>query len=149
MVRKYRSPSLLMFICGWLSPESLRPGHTEPRTVPQGINPSGEITGYYSDGVGHGFVRAADGTITSFDGPGASPSGTYATGINLSGEIVGYYSDYPSPVSHGFVRAADGTFTTFDAGPNSTFPTSINPSGMITGYYDDASFVAHGFLRKR
>jgi hypothetical protein len=121
----------------------------EPRTVPQSINPSGEITGYYSDGVGHGFVRAADGTITTFDGPGASPSGTYATAINPSGEVVGNYSDYTIPVAHGFVRAADGTFTTFDAGPNSTFPTSINSSGMITGYYDDASFVAHGFMRKR
>src|SRR5216683_4685274 len=33
MVLKYRSPSLLMCICGWLSPESLRPGRS-PRKQP-------------------------------------------------------------------------------------------------------------------
>ena len=38
-----------------------------------GINPAGAVTGGYIDasGVAHGFVRAKDGTITTFDAPGA------------------------------------------------------------------------------
>jgi hypothetical protein len=38
-------------------------------TLPQSINPAGAITGYYTDasGLSHGFVRAPDGAITTFD----------------------------------------------------------------------------------
>ena len=37
------------------------------------INPSKAIAGRYIDAsdVSHGFLRAADGTITTFDAPGA------------------------------------------------------------------------------
>ena len=40
-------------------------------TEPSGINPGGVITGGYIDasGMDHGFVRAHDGTITTFDVP--------------------------------------------------------------------------------
>ena len=42
------------------------PGCTS--TNPTAINPDGAITGYYSDVsfVTHGFLRAPDGTITTF-----------------------------------------------------------------------------------
>ena len=56
-------------------------------TVATSINPSGEITGYYYGPTGpgsHGFVRAAHGTITTFDAPGAGSNGTAATSINPS-----------------------------------------------------------------
>src|SRR5260370_36173996 len=39
-----------------------------------GINPAGAITGWYFEAnfVGHGFLRAPDGTITTFDPPGST-----------------------------------------------------------------------------
>jgi hypothetical protein len=77
------------------------------RTLPQSINPSGEITGYYADAsnssLTHGFVRSADGTIATFDAPGAGPYGTFPASINPRGEITGYYFD-ASYIVRGFVR---------------------------------------------
>jgi hypothetical protein len=74
------------------------------------------------------MLRAPDGTITTFDVPGAGTGqfqGTLPLGINQTGTIEGDYID-SSDVNHGFVRASDGTITTF---------------------YIDASDVSHGFLR--
>ena len=84
------------------------------------INTAGDIVGYYKDGIGayHGFVRAADGTITEFDAPGAGTAeseGTVAAGINATGAIVGSYRDSGN-IWHGFIRATDGTFTDINAG---------------------------------
>ena len=44
-----------------------------PGTLASFINPAGAITGLYTDTnyAAHGFVRAPDGTITTFDAPGA------------------------------------------------------------------------------
>ena len=104
-------------------------------------------------------MRATDGTITTFDAPGAGTGlfeGTIAGTINPAGAIAGYYCDAIFFSScHGFVRAK-GTLTSFDPpGSVNTFgfpfnnlvPVSINPKGNITGTYQDASFANHGFLR--
>src|SRR5437762_3035556 len=47
------------------------PGAT--RTIALSINPAGAITGYYVDASSgfHGFLRAPDGTITTFDAHGS------------------------------------------------------------------------------
>jgi hypothetical protein len=69
-------------------------------TYPQAIS-GGAIAGYYQDccfGI-HGFLRAADGSITTFDPPDADS--TYATSINRAGSIVGWYQ-IGSSVAHGF-----------------------------------------------
>ena len=60
------------------------------------------IVGNYDDTnyVQHGFLRARNGQIASFD-PEGSTSTTVA-GMNPSGEITGYYSD-TNGVDHGFV----------------------------------------------
>jgi len=41
--------------------------------VAQCVNPAGAVTGYYFDqnGAIHGYVRNPDGTIATFDAPGA------------------------------------------------------------------------------
>ena len=98
----------------------------------------------------HGFLRAPDGTITTFDPPGSIY--TVPTSINPSGAITGYYQD-ASQGWHGFLRATDGTLTTFDP-PGSatvTYTFSINPAGAIAGEYldydADGKSVVHGFLR--
>jgi hypothetical protein len=124
-------------------------------TSPASINPEGAISGIYFDGNfnGHGFLRARDGTITTFEAPDALPGGCCTAGtvpqsINPAGAIAGFYYD-ASGEQHGFVRAPDGAITTFDV-PGSTgtgFPISINPAGEIAGNYSDANFVGHGFLR--
>jgi hypothetical protein len=127
-----------------------------------GLNPAGAIAGAYLDAsnVYHGYVRAPDGTIRTFDAPGAGTAagqGTFASltgGINPVGVITGGYVD-PSGVNHGFVRASDGSITTFDvpgagtAAGQGTLPASLNPAGDIVGEYSDADNVMHGFLRTR
>jgi hypothetical protein len=122
------------------------------------INPSGEITGFYTDNSGscHGFVRAPDGTFSQIDAPDAGtgpfPQGTFPSeitpmGINPAGAITGFYVDANS-VQHGFVRANNGKITEFDPlGSIFTNPNAIDALGEITGFYFDANFVGHAFLR--
>src|SRR5215471_8104761 len=122
------------------------------------INPSGEITGFYTDNSGscHGYVRSPNGTFTQIDAPDAGtgpfPQGTFPSqitpmGINPQGVITGFYVDANS-VQHGFVRDANGKITEFDAtGSIFTNPNAIDAAGAITGFYFDANFVGHGFVR--
>src|SRR5450631_3912194 len=63
------------------------------QTNPGTINPAGAITGFYCDAINcHGFLRAPDGTFTTFDAPD-DVGGTYPACINPAGAITGYYSD--------------------------------------------------------
>jgi hypothetical protein len=129
-------------------------------TFPEGINPEGAVTGASQDAsnVLHGFVRAPNGAITTFDVPGAGTAAFQGTlaftpsgAISAAGTILGNYID-ASNVVHGFVRAPNDVITSFDA-PGAgtgflqgTFPTSFNPAGAIVGFYVDANNVSHGFL---
>jgi hypothetical protein len=128
------------------------------------VNPEGLILGTYLDAnnVYHGYLRAPDGTGTSFDPPGAgtvpgSYQGTYPanlSGINPEGASVGEYVDMNYLV-HGYLRAPNGSFTEFND-PNAgtgadtgqgTLSLGINPAGEISGTYIDASYVFHGYMR--
>ena len=63
-----------------------------------------------ANNVLHGYERDADGTITTFDVPGAgtgSGQGTNPNCNNAAGAITGWYVDV-SNVYHGFLRTADG-----------------------------------------
>lgn len=80
-------------------------------TIPVGIDPTGTyITGLFSDsnGLYHGFVLTAAGTMTTFSAPGAATtpvfmlSGTGGGGVNASGAIVGAYGD-ANAVFHGML----------------------------------------------
>src|SRR5215471_2563574 len=122
------------------------------------INPSGVITGFFTDNSArcHGFLRAPDGTFTQIDAPDAGagpfPQGTFPSeitpmGINPAGAITGFYVDANS-VQHGFVRAPNGIITEFDpTGSIFTNPNAIDALGEITGFYFDANFVGHAFFR--
>jgi virginiamycin B lyase len=122
-----------------------------------GLNDAGAVAGLYQDAstVYHGYVRAANGAITSFDVAGAGTGayqGTYTSSINDAGAITGPYQD-ASNVYHGYVRAANGAITTFDvagAGTGAyqgTAGYAINDAGTIAGQYTDASNAYHGFVR--
>jgi len=108
--------------------------------------------------VPHGFLRAKNGSVTTFDAPGAGlqqglEQGTYATSINSGEAITGFYFDANS-VPHGFLRANNGSFTKFDLPVGSSLAnvppqpgSAISPDGSVAGSYLDASLVGHGFLR--
>ncbi|MFL5237477.1 MAG: hypothetical protein ACJ8EL_07715, partial [Rhizomicrobium sp.] len=112
------------------------------------INADGTIAGYFGDGnfVNHGFLRAADGTLTTFDVPGAVS--TVANSINDNGEIAGYYNDNAG--THGFLLNAHGKYRTFDvSGSSGTFPNNVNNKGQIVGWYITGEGDYHGFVRSR
>lgn len=133
-------------------------------TLADTINTGGDIAGMYTDTnlVNHGFVRAANGTITApIDAPGTGTvglfPGTLTASIDTAGDITGVYED-ANGLNHGFLRAANGTMTapldapgagTGSVGgmfPGGTVNLGINDSGAMTGGFFDANGVAHGFL---
>lgn len=90
-------------------------------------------------------MRAADGTISDVEVPGAS--GTNPNGSDDSGAVSGEYIDHHR--FHGFIEAPDGTFKTFDPqGSVTTLAYEINRKGEIASWFRDASKVWHGYTRK-
>ncbi len=77
------------------------------QTFATSINGRGEITGFYyqdpEEFQTHGFVRAVDGTITTFNVFGNYGTPTFPVGISSSGKIMGFY--FIEKISHGFLRA--------------------------------------------
>lgn len=121
-----------------------------------GLNQWGAIAGTYIDAnsVQHGFLRSPEGTITTFDAPGAGTSSYQGTGcssdcptsLNDFGAITGNYID-SNDVLHGYLRSPDGNITTVDpAGSEFTWSSGIDDLGAITGYYLDADGIYHGFV---
>jgi hypothetical protein len=112
-------------------------------TVPYSINNKGVVTGWSLDAshVPHGFVRSVDGTVTTFDAPGAV-DGTLPMAIDERGTITGYYDN------HAFIRAADGAISTFDT-PQGAFTCAIaiNRHGYIAGYDGEEIDGPHAFIR--
>ena len=118
-------------------------------TFPIDINNNGDTAGHYWDRSqdSHGFIRMADGAVTTFDVPGAAATDPGA--LNESDEILGIFSNSTS-VAHGFIRSPDSTITSFDPRDSTeTYAIAINDKGEITGGYYDKKNLAHGFLRQR
>ena len=120
-------------------------------TYPWESNADGSIVGFWyngNDDITRGFIRAPDGTLTTFDNDGSQVTAAY--GINRKNVSTGYWTnlqgDFP-----GFIRDADGTMTTFHApgDDNGTYPIGINNKGTVAGAYYDTYDVPHGFLRTR
>jgi hypothetical protein len=113
-------------------------------TSVSGINDSGVITGAYG-GPGHGFLRDIDGTITSFDVPGAEA--TQGDVINNKRVIAGDYF-YSGGNWQPFVRKPDGKIVTYQiSGAVDAYSSCINDSGTVAGWYHDDDNVPHGFVR--
>jgi hypothetical protein len=121
-------------------------------TYPMSINASMEVIGYYyvSPTMTCGFLREADGTITTFDVPGAV--WTEPEGINAAGNITGFY-ELTAGVPQGFVRYADGRIVTFDPSPAQpgmpleAQPISINDFDEIAGNYPFPLVASSVFTR--
>jgi hypothetical protein len=106
-------------------------------TYPMSINNSMAVTGYYyaSPTMTRGFLRDADGAITTFDVLG--DVWTEPESINDAGVITGYYEVVAgSPLA--FMRYADGRMARLEtpAGQGLTAqPVSINAFEEIAGDY--------------
>lgn len=116
-------------------------------TFPMAVNDLNEIAGKYWTGNWHGFLRKPDGTLVTFDVPGAVA--TQVSAINNKGEIVGTYAP-EGDHSRGYVRWADGTIDTFDP-PDSDFsePYDINDESKTVGYFVQQNGDERGFFRFR
>jgi hypothetical protein len=135
-------------------------------TIPVSIDAAGDVTGtsrsaLTAGSVSHGFLRTADGAITTFDPVGSVAgsgliTGTLPLGIDPGGNyIAGTYMD-SNGLAHGFMRGtSSGTITSFDAPQAATTLTfliagtggySVNASGEIAGTYVDANSIFHGFV---
>jgi hypothetical protein len=122
-------------------------------TFPTAINAGQTVVGcsfgnnHYQD-----FVRNPDGSITTLNLPGVTPSclpagsalGVFNVNpvsitINDQGIITGYYINRNN-VPRGFVRYGNGKVVTFgQPGATQTIPTGINNGGVITGYDSNGS----------
>jgi hypothetical protein len=122
---------------GTISTFSAGPGFT----VPTSINDSGAITGTVGK---HGFVRAPDGTITTFD-PALSVN-TLPQHINAAGSITGYYFN-TSGGGSGFVRSPNGvTIPILAPTTVGIFPRRINENGDVVGYSTHPTNGTRGFV---
>lgn len=118
-------------------------------TLPVALNDSSVIAGLYIDSNfnNHGFVRASDGTITTFDVAGPS-SQTQPMSMNREGTIVGFYVPPNDPIiSKGFLRKASGRIRKFSAGGVSTGVRGLNDKGMAVGTYATKSHHIIGYVR--
>jgi hypothetical protein len=91
-------------------------------------------------------LRARDGTITTFDVPGAIF--TVAGSVNDQDAIAGTWLDQ-NGVSHAFIKSSGGVITPFDPpGPSQTYSAWINNSGVIAGAYQPSpSGFPVGYIR--
>lgn len=118
---------------------------------PIGINDRGDVAGYSSIGCEtggtctEGFLRSADGTVSTFFASGQSNDETTVEAFNSRDQIAGYFYD-ASYHLHGFIRQPDGTVEVIDA-PNAGYTniTALNDRGYAAGMFADDSGW-HGIL---
>jgi uncharacterized membrane protein len=114
-----------------------------PDTTAAGLNDAGQIVGWYTHVYPSGALGAsiayvyANGTLTSFDFPGAADyGGTEAYAINDLGQIVGSYADISG--AGGFL-SSNGTMTSLNLAFSLVTPTGINDKGVIVGQFGAGS----------
>jgi len=114
------------------------------------VNRNVEVAGDWidADQVEHGYLRAADGTISSIDAPGAMY--TEVGDMNDSQLVVGGFVDQSNAL-HGFLRAAYGTISPYDVPEgvgNSTVINAVNNKGVFTGsYISSGKGIYFGFIQ--
>jgi hypothetical protein len=144
MIARIEITLALATMCAWATPSVSKPAIRTidyPQgfnTNPRAINDAGVIAGSVTDDsdMGHGFIRATDGSFTLFDPPGGTD--TVASGINTAGTTVGYFTVLQSKVSHieCFIRSEAGAFTVFEptGGTNKSCEgMAINDKGSVAG----------------
>jgi len=119
----------------------------------QGINASGDISGFYVDANGrtHGFIFS-NGVATVINYPGAD--NTDERGIGPDGTVVGTHWNVgeEAVAVHGFKRTPDNQFTSVHfPGHLYEIPQRILPDGTILGCRHDHDLTAsmHGIAITR
>jgi hypothetical protein len=118
-------------------------------TIPDALNASSASTGYYidSDFSNHGFLRASDGTVATFDVDGPS-SQTQPSAINRKGTVAGFYLKPKRQIHYnGFLRKSSGTIDKFKAGGANTGVSGLNDNGDAVGNYSTRKHHIIGYLR--
>jgi hypothetical protein len=113
------------------------------------INSSGTIAGYYEDSFGntHGFSRAKDGDITTFDVPGGFDN-VYVAGIDIAGNIAGYAWNNSAYVGFVYNAASQSASVFFVSGCPQTLVSGMNYAGAIVGQcYSTGDYTYHGYTR--
>ena len=104
-------------------------------TIPYGMNDTGVITGFYylPDNSPHGFVRSANGTITTPALP-AGAFGSQLTGVNNAGIAAGAYADASGAHGATYNIAAD-TWTALPDIPGiaANLSVSITNGNVVLG----------------
>ena len=130
-------------------------------TIASAINDDGLVVGRYNDTTGtglgqvHGFRRAGDGTITSYDVPKATL--TALRGVNARGAVSGQYSlDRSGAFRRGMV-VENGVVTDYVFPlAQQTMAFNLNNKGVVVGWLERAyethdqglTFLKHAaFLR--
>ncbi len=139
----YVSPSLLAFAVIDEAFITIPLSGISPEAT--GINNVGQVIGnYFDDSLTsqHGFLRAADGTITApADFRGADT--TLPRAINDAGYIVGLWTDNRK-AEHAFVMKLPDTFLAYDMpSADITDFTGINNAGQICGFWQDPHGQRH------
>jgi hypothetical protein len=123
------------------------------------INDDGAVAGVFRDVNGvHGFVRADDGTFTTFD-PGGAPSQVEILSpsrITATGAVAGLFID-TNTVNHGFFLDVNGMITVLDApgagtaAGTGTQAYDMNSGGVIVGGittgFSGGIAASHSFMR--
>ena len=111
-----------------------------------GINPRGDIVGFYTlpDKSSHGFLFDGD-RYTTVDFPDSTV--TLVNGINPRGDIVGEYGVTLTTPHHGFFMTREGSFRAIEPpGALSSTAIGVTPGGDILGSYTSMDNVSHSFL---
>ncbi|MBV9571314.1 MAG: hypothetical protein JO056_08745 [Alphaproteobacteria bacterium] len=105
-------------------------------TFPQSINAKSAVTGFSVDvnGIAHGFVRAADGTIVSF-------KANDPVSINATGWTAGTFG------SQAFLRSPQGKIKKFEVKKQITGATATNDDEQVIGDTTDGDGITPGLFR--
>src|ERR1043166_2623663 len=115
-----------------------------PRCEAVGIDDNGLAYGTYQAGRRQaGFVRAPDGTITTFRGPKGERS-IQPQSNSLNGFVAGDVAGGKPLIFEGFVRDPQGHVEIF--GPDGTIAWCVNDSGATAGNWGQN--VGEAFLRQ-
>jgi hypothetical protein len=132
-----------------MTPDGEVTSHPMARTMNNGVNPQGDIVGWYNDpatGRALWSYRIRNGDLTWFQFPGSVF--TQAWDISPTGAVVGFHRTSLTgalPQIHGFVMER-GEITSLDLdGATETRAYGVSATGDIVGYYVSGG-VTHGFL---
>jgi len=107
------------------------------------IDGKGQVASQYTDSSGpHGYIRDVNGTIATFEIPGAV--GLYLVGFNGAGEATGRSWD-ENNVSTAYFRSADGAISPIDPLGAPGNPEAVNAFGVVVGSVSDVTYS--GFIR--